>query len=82
MLRIAIKNKTIIQIMIITILVFVFLVPVRVMAAQPQVTAEAAILIDMQNGQIIFQKNKDEIMFPASTTKILTTFIAIKKGNL
>lgn len=57
------------------------LLPVQVMA-QPEVTAESAVLMDMNSGQILYQKNKDKRMYPASTTKILTTLIAIKRGNL
>ncbi len=50
-------------------------------AAQPDLSAEAAVLMDMKSGQILFQKNKDKKMYPASTTKILTTLIAIKGGR-
>ncbi|MFZ5631887.1 MAG: D-alanyl-D-alanine carboxypeptidase family protein [Bacillota bacterium] len=49
--------------------------------AQPEVSAEAAVLMDMQSGQILYQKNMDRRMYPASTTKILTALVAIKKGN-
>ncbi len=68
-------------VVIATILFFAVLLPVQVMA-QPEVSAEAALLMDMENGQILYQKNKNKRMYPASTTKILTALIAIKKGNL
>lgn len=57
------------------------MLPVRVMA-QPVITAESAVLMDMSSGQVLYQKNIDKRMYPASTTKILTTLIAIKKANL
>ncbi|MCL6478706.1 MAG: D-alanyl-D-alanine carboxypeptidase [Peptococcaceae bacterium] len=57
-----------------------FLSPAAVWA-QPEISAEAAVLMDMQSGQILYQRNMNQRMFPASTTKILTTLVAIKKGN-
>lgn len=45
------------------------------------ISAEAAILIDADTGQILYEKNSHEQLYPASTTKILTGIIAIEKGN-
>jgi D-alanyl-D-alanine carboxypeptidase (penicillin-binding protein 5/6) len=42
--------------------------------------ARAAILIDQETGQVILEKNADEIMNPASTTKIMTLLLAIEFG--
>lgn len=50
--------------------------------ANPNVSSEAAVLMDMNTGQIIYQKNIDQRVYPASITKILTALVAIKKGNL
>lgn len=50
--------------------------------APPAVDAEAAILIEHRTGKILFQKNADKQMYPASTTKILTALLAIEKGRL
>lgn len=51
--------------------------------AQPEITAEAGLVMDMRNGQVLFAKNADEPrMYPASTTKILTSLIAIKNCSL
>ena len=44
--------------------------------------AHAAILVEMDSGTVIFEKNADQIMFPASTTKIMTTLLAVQFGNL
>lgn len=46
-------------------------------AAKPQITAEAAILIDAQTGNILFEKNSQKRMYPASTTKIMTALVAL-----
>lgn len=48
----------------------------------PDPTAEAAILIDAGSGRVLFSKNSDQRMAPASTTKILTAIIALEKGKL
>jgi D-alanyl-D-alanine carboxypeptidase len=44
--------------------------------------AEGAILIDQQSGKILYQKNADERLYPASTTKTMTALVALEKGNL
>ncbi len=43
----------------------------------PSLTAQAAILIDASNGNVLFEKNSEKIMFPASTTKIMTAIVAL-----
>ncbi|WP_245684751.1 D-alanyl-D-alanine carboxypeptidase family protein [Orenia metallireducens] len=50
--------------------------------AYPQVSAQAAILIDVETGQILYKKNIHERRAPASTTKIMTGILAIENGNL
>jgi len=49
--------------------------------AAPAVTAEAAILINAGTGQVLYEKNSDQQMYPASTTKILTAILALELGN-
>lgn len=47
-----------------------------------ELKAESAILIDSENGDILYDKNSNKQMFPASTTKILTAIIAIENIDL
>jgi D-alanyl-D-alanine carboxypeptidase len=47
-----------------------------------QLNSEAAILIDAQSGQVLYEKNSNEKLPPASITKIATAIYAIEKGNL
>lgn len=47
-------------------------------AAKPQVTATAAILIDAETGNILYEKNSEKRMYPASTTKIMTALVALE----
>ncbi|MBQ7785295.1 MAG: D-alanyl-D-alanine carboxypeptidase [Clostridia bacterium] len=44
--------------------------------------AHSAILIEASTGEVLFEKNADEIMYPASTTKILTAYIALQMADL
>ena len=47
-----------------------------------QLYAKSAILIEAGTGQVVFEKNADDTMFPASTTKILTVLLGLQNGNL
>lgn len=47
-----------------------------------ELTSESAILIDADTGQILYEKNSQQILAPASITKILTTIIVLEKCNL
>ena len=44
---------------------------------EEQLYAQSAILIESGTGNVIFEKNSEEIMYPASTTKILTVLLGI-----
>ena len=40
------------------------------------------ILIEADTGMVVYQKNADARLYPASTTKILTTYLGILMGDL
>lgn len=50
--------------------------------AGPVVTAESAILMEAETGAILYAKNIHARQYPASTTKILTTLIAMEECSL
>lgn len=52
------------------------------MSEPPALQAEAALLMEAQSGQILYSKNPDKKLYPASITKILTGIIAIESGKL
>ena len=43
----------------------------------PELTASAAILIEESTGTILYEKNADQKMYPASMTKVLTALVAL-----
>lgn len=62
---------------------FVFLFAGAASAAlPPEVVGDAAVLMDPQNGQVLYKKNEHKPMYPASTTKILTAIIALEYSRL
>lgn len=48
----------------------------------PAIGAEGAILMEANTGTILYAKNIDERLYPASTTKILTCLIATEQADL
>ena len=48
----------------------------------PTIGASSVIVIDVQSGRVLYEKNPDQIRAPASTTKLLTGLIVAETGNL
>lgn len=48
----------------------------------PEIGAQAAILMEASTGTILYAKNIDERLYPASTTKIMTCLLAIENAEL
>ncbi|MDQ0255189.1 D-alanyl-D-alanine carboxypeptidase/D-alanyl-D-alanine carboxypeptidase (penicillin-binding protein 5/6) [Evansella vedderi] len=48
----------------------------------PSLVSESAILIDSNSGEVLYEKNAHQPMYPASITKILTAIIAIETQDL
>ena len=44
----------------------------------PTISAEGAILINAEDGSVIYEKNADKRLYPASTTKIMTALISLE----
>ncbi len=47
--------------------------------APPQISAEAAILVEASTGRVIYEKNADRLMYPASMTKMMTCLLALEQ---
>ena len=80
--------KSFIAFVLAVFLVFSFTPPIYALDSStpnstlPIVHGEGAYLIDVLSGQTLFMKNPDELLAPASTTKIMTGLLAIERGNL
>lgn len=61
-------------------LLFILTISSKVFAVE--VSSPHAILIDIDTGRILFQKNAYEATYPASTTKILTAILVLENCNL
>ena len=48
----------------------------------PSVTAETAVLMDAASGEVLYDKNADQKMYPASITKLMTLLLTLEKGSL
>lgn len=48
----------------------------------PSISAEAAILIEAHTGTVLYEKNAYQKLYPASTTKILTSLILLEELDL
>ena len=48
----------------------------------PDVIADTAIVMDADTGAILYSKEMDQTMYPASITKIMTCLLALENGNL
>lgn len=46
-----------------------------------QIEADAYMLVDLADGNVIAQKNKDKVKYPASLTKIATAMVTIENVN-
>jgi D-alanyl-D-alanine carboxypeptidase len=56
---------------------------VKVFAASPPpVVADSALLIDTSSGRVLYEKNKDTVYYPASTTKIMTALLVLEHCKL
>ncbi|HET7657227.1 MAG TPA: serine hydrolase, partial [Bacillales bacterium] len=69
------------------VMAVVFPTASKVEAAEPSidVKAPAAILVDADTGKILFEKNADKLLEPASMSKMMTEYLifkAIKKGQI
>ncbi|WP_026485961.1 D-alanyl-D-alanine carboxypeptidase family protein [Caldanaerobius polysaccharolyticus] len=48
----------------------------------PNIKAKSGIIMDYETGQVLYDKNGDVRVYPASTTKVLTAIIALESGKL
>lgn len=47
-----------------------------------ELKAEAALLLSLNDNQVLYAKNPHEVLHPASLTKVMTALVALKNGRL
>ena len=63
------------------LLLIIFLTPCNKVFSQIEVSAEYVIIQDHLSGKILYEKNSDAKIYPASMTKIMTTIVAFDLIN-
>lgn len=53
-------------------------VPSRTTSETPEFSAQSAYVLDLSSNTVLFSKNSEETLFPASLTKIMTAVIALE----
>lgn len=48
----------------------------------PSINTPSAIVIEINSGAVLYEKNSDEVNYPASITKIMTTMLALEHSDL
>ncbi|MBQ5415002.1 MAG: D-alanyl-D-alanine carboxypeptidase, partial [Firmicutes bacterium] len=74
--------KKIFSIFIALVIVLGAWVPAFAESEVPDVTAKAVLVMDLTTGDILYENNADERMYPASITKILTGILVIENVSL
>lgn len=64
------------------ILIINFFICSNVLAAEPNVSAEAIYSVEVSTGKVLFEKNAHEKKFPASTTKVMTALLVLENCEL
>ncbi|MGI5823504.1 MAG: D-alanyl-D-alanine carboxypeptidase family protein, partial [Dethiobacteria bacterium] len=54
----------------------------KTLPALPEISAEAAVILDWNSGRLLYAKNPHLPRPMASTTKIMTALVALEKGAL
>ncbi len=71
------------RLLFITLAAILCCLPVRIQAAAgPALASESAILIEAGSGRVLYEKNADRLMYPASMTKMMTCLLALENSNL
>jgi len=58
--------------------------PVNIHGVYPgaEISAQGVVIMDVDSGVFLYKKNDEELLSPASTTKILTALVALEKFDL
>ena len=75
-------KKFCICLIIFLILSFISLFNVDAATTTPNIASPSALLMDLNTGKILYEKNMNEKMYPASLTKVMTAILALENCEL
>ena len=75
-------KKLVTIILSLALLLSCFAMPTYADTGSLSLEADAAILIDLTTGKVLYEKNADASEYPASTTKMLTAILALENLDL
>ena len=64
------------------LLIGVCFVPAHAVTDAPDLTAEGAVVMDFTTGEVLWQKDPDKQLYPASLTKVLTALVVLENLSL
>lgn len=67
---------------LVVVLMMVLSISVAALGEPPVTSTEALILIDADTGEVLYKKNENAKMYPASTTKIMVALLALETLEL
>lgn len=84
------KFKLAVQTAIVLTAIFVGILPMHAYAdvpkgqwpEGPQLSSPCAVVMEVNTGTVLYEKNAHEVHYPASITKILTTYLAIENCDM
>ena len=56
--------------------------PLRYSEVSFEMYSNQALLINLSNGRVLFDHHADEVIFPASVTKVMTVLVGLENGNM
>ena len=74
-------NKFYAAVLLYSFFFLIAIVPSKIFAIDLEIGSPSAILIDQVTGEIIYKKDPEQKMFPASTTKIMTALLTLEKNK-
>ena len=75
-------ERFLLKILLLLPFLLLFSLPTKVSATEIYIQSEAAVLMDAKSGQVLFGKNENTPLPPASITKIATAIFAIENSSL
>ena len=72
------KKIKIFPLLVLTALLFSLSAPAALAVDGPELDARAALVVDLDSGNILLELNKDQQRAPASLTKVMTTLLALE----